>query len=115
MQIPTQMRHHRSPSTAAYLRCYPYDATGMPHHHWALGAYARHRNLPLPIVYFDNGRRSHRPEFERLIRSVAGGWHNTVLIPGPWVFDLHPEKAEDRLRELTAYGCRIVELPRPPW
>ncbi|MBW5480628.1 recombinase family protein [Streptomyces bambusae] len=115
MRIPAQMRRHLPPSTAAYLRCYPYDAAGMPHHHWALDAYARHLNLPLPVVYFDNGRRVHRPEFKRLVRSVAGGQHDIVLIPGPWVFDLHAEQAEQRLRVLTVLGCQVVELPRPPW
>ncbi|WP_406002453.1 hypothetical protein [Streptomyces sp. NBC_00829] len=115
MFIPSQIRRHTPVGTAAYLRCYPYDQWGMTHHQHALKAYARHLDLPAPVLYFDNGRRAHRPEYERLLRAVAAGRHRIVLIPGPWVLDLHDAPAQARLQQLTDHSCHIIELPRPPW
>ncbi|WP_406003167.1 hypothetical protein [Streptomyces sp. NBC_00829] len=88
----------------------------MTHHRQALEAYAHHLNLPTPTFYFDNGRRSHRPEYERLLRSIAAGRHTILLIPGSWVLDLHNAPAQERIQQLTEHGCNIViELPHPPW
>ncbi|MEU3050793.1 hypothetical protein ABZ705_30545 [Streptomyces sp. NPDC006984] len=38
-----------------------------------------------------------------------------MLLPGPWVFDLHDLPGRRLLEQLTARDCRIIELPRLPW
>ncbi|MFJ1709542.1 hypothetical protein [Kitasatospora sp. NPDC088346] len=101
--------------TAAYLRCYPFDPWGMRAHQHALADYAQYLKLPTPVLYLDNGRRGQCPEFDRLLRALTTGRHTTVLVPGPWVLHLDPDTAEQRLRLLTGSGCRVIELPRPPW
>ncbi|MFJ1709152.1 hypothetical protein [Kitasatospora sp. NPDC088346] len=115
--VPTSAapRPRTPDGTAAYLRCYPFDTWGMTAHRHLVEDYAHYLDLPTPALYFDNGRRTRCPEFDRLLHSVTTGRHGIVLIPGPWVFALHPDAAEQRRRLLTDRACRVVELPRPPW
>ncbi|MFI9100534.1 hypothetical protein ACIGXA_08400 [Streptomyces fildesensis] len=99
--------------TAAYLRFYPADTSTPLVHQAALRAYADTLALPYPTVYLDDGLswRCPLPAYERLLEAVRSGWHDAVLIPGPWVFALPDDFARARMKQL-AYYCRVLELPR---
>ncbi|MFJ1709813.1 hypothetical protein [Kitasatospora sp. NPDC088346] len=97
--------------TALYLRCYPSDPTNMECHRRAMEQLALRHSLPEPGIYLDNGRRQRDglPQLDLLERSIANGWIDTLLIPGPFVFALDDQQAAataDRLRRL---GCRLIE------
>ncbi|MED7952045.1 hypothetical protein [Streptomyces sp. BE303] len=106
-------RSVRAPRTAVYLRCYPFDPTGMECQRHALERLAQRHGLPEPFEYLDNGRRSggRLPRLECLVRDIEQGWIDRVLIPGPFVFALNDREAEAVTRQLSQLGCRVVELP----
>ena len=99
--------------TAAYLRCFPYDDLGTGPHHNAVLAYAQNLSLPVPAIYFDNGRLSSGPlpELSRLLCAVAVGHYDTVLVRGPFVLSLDDRTAQAVVREFSALGCRVIEVP----
>ncbi|WP_329493919.1 hypothetical protein [Kitasatospora herbaricolor] len=112
--MPTSSRQRRGRAGAAmYLRCYPYDSTGMECHRRALGWLAHRHALPEPAEYLDNGRRpaDGLPQLECVARYIEWGWIRTLLIPGPFVFNLDDGKAADMADRLRGLGCRLVELP----
>ncbi|MFF7245455.1 hypothetical protein ACFZBU_16295 [Embleya sp. NPDC008237] len=97
----------------AYLRCYPRDPWEMAAHRNALTAYAQGLGLSRPVVCLDNGvsSREKQPELENLLANVIAGVVRTVLIPGPWVFALDPERARATAERLRAAGAEIIDLP----
>ncbi|MEE1826319.1 hypothetical protein PUR61_29650 [Streptomyces sp. BE20] len=108
-----QPRNVRPLRTALYLRCYPFDPTGMECQRDALERLAQRHGLPAPFEYLDNGRRSggRLPRLECLVRDIEQGWIDRVLIPGPFVFALDDSEAEAVTRRLRQLGCRVIELP----
>ncbi|MFG2819942.1 hypothetical protein ACGFX4_11010 [Kitasatospora sp. NPDC048365] len=101
------------PRTAIYLRCYPFDPAEMDCHRRALEGLAAESGLPLPTRFLDNGLRGSErlPALENLLRAVAAGWVDTLLIPGPFVFGLDQGVVAVALSELERLGCRLMELP----
>ena len=99
--------------TAMYLRCYPFDAWKMDFHRDALQRYAMSLGLPEPTVYLDNGVRSGEPmpALRELNREVAAGHVHLVMVPGPFVFSLDDAEARTVSGQITATGCRVMELP----
>ncbi|MEU4066768.1 hypothetical protein AB0F25_31020 [Streptomyces wedmorensis] len=102
------------PKCVIYLRCYPFDPMGMECHVRALEDVSADMRVFAPIVILDNGRRASDglPGRDSLIRLAEQGFFDTVLIPGPFVFSLDASEATAVVAELTARGCRIVELSR---
>lgn len=99
--------------TAIYLRCYPFDAGKMGFHRTVLRRYALSLGLPEPTVYLDNGCRSHerKPALHELIRQSAAGVLRLVLVVGPFAFSLDDVDARTAMRQITATGCQVMELP----
>jgi len=102
--------------TAAYLRCYPYDAWQMASHLRALKEHAARLGLPAPRVFLDNGvsSRSLRPQLRQLLAQAADGRIDTVLVPGRWVFSLDNRTADSVADFLRGVGADIAELPHQP-
>lgn len=103
----------RAPARAAvYLRCYPRDDWQMMLHRDALRWYAIHAGLPEPDVYLDNGCRSRGrlPRQERLLQLVSEGAYGVVLVPGPFVFSLHDDDAQEVVRRIGRHGCEVLEI-----
>jgi DNA invertase Pin-like site-specific DNA recombinase len=99
--------------TAAYLRCFPYDAFRVGPHRNAVLAYAEEVSLPIPAIYFDNGCLSSGalPELERLLHAITAGNYDAVIVPGPFVFSLDDHKAHAVIREISHQGCQVMEVP----
>ncbi len=100
---------------AIYLRCYPTDSLQLGAHLDALRAMAKVLGLPEPTVHLDNGCRSRGPvpALERVVRLVNAGSYRFLLVPGPFALSLHDTEARSIVRQLTAAGCRVLELPSP--
>ncbi|MFG2824475.1 hypothetical protein ACGFX4_34225 [Kitasatospora sp. NPDC048365] len=103
----------QQPRTAAYLRSYPFDPTGMECQRWALDSLAADHGLPEPQLHIDNGLRvaDGLPALDALLRAVAAGWITAVLVPGLYVFGLRAEQTASVLRVLDLHGCRLLQLP----
>jgi len=84
-------------------------------HREALIRLAGELGFPEPQVFLDNGYRSGGPlpALTRLIRLVASGFCQVVLVPGPFVFSLDDDEARTISRSLTRGGCRVLELSSP--
>ncbi|MGW4897045.1 hypothetical protein ACWEQL_33010 [Kitasatospora sp. NPDC004240] len=102
-----------APRTAIYLRSYPFDTTGMECHRRALEDLAMAAGLPEPVMFLDNGLRASDglPARDALLRAVAAGLVDTLLVPGPYVFGLDDAEAGAVVGELERHGCRVVQLP----
>jgi hypothetical protein len=102
-------------ATAAYLRCHPCDAWGMPAHRHAISRHALQLGLCEPEFFFDNGTPSWAPmpELARLLQAVESGAYAVVLIPGPFVFSLDDAAAEAVVRRIESHACRVLDLPSP--
>ncbi|MFB8242365.1 hypothetical protein ACFC58_38130 [Kitasatospora purpeofusca] len=106
-------RRRRKPAAAMYLRCYPYDSSGMECHRTALDLLAMRLGLPRPLVHLDNGLRGadRLPAREALLAAVADGRIDTVLVPGLFVFALDGRESRAVADRLEQQGCRLIELP----
>ncbi|MEV6394710.1 hypothetical protein AB0M39_07995 [Streptomyces sp. NPDC051907] len=102
--------------TAIYLRCYPHDIWQMEIHRRMLVAFSLESGLGAPPVFLDNGCRSYdaKPCLESLLRKIAAGDIDTVLIPGPFVFSLDDKEAQEIVRHIEDAACRVLELPPFP-
>ncbi|MED7954656.1 hypothetical protein [Streptomyces sp. BE303] len=100
-------------SAAVYLRCYPFDPSGMGTHLHALRHLANELGFAPPAVFLDNGCRSRGPlpALQRLIGLLTAGAFRAVLVPGPFVFSLSDLEARSIWSQLTSSGNRVIELP----
>ncbi|MFE2722572.1 hypothetical protein [Kitasatospora sp. NPDC059327] len=100
-------------SAAVYLRCYPFDPSGMGTHLHALRHLANELGFAPPAVFLDNGHRSRGPlpALHRLIELLTAGAFRVVLVPGPFVFSLSDLEARSIWSQLTSSGSRVIELP----
>ncbi|MFE2728904.1 hypothetical protein [Kitasatospora sp. NPDC059327] len=103
----------RAPRTAIYLRSYPFDASGMECHRRALEELAFSSGLPEPVMFLDNGLRAGDglPSRDALLKAVAAGSVDILLVPGLYVFGLDDDEANAVKEELARHGCRLVQLP----
>ncbi len=64
----------------------------------------------------DNGvpSRDDAEQLRRLVEAARAGYVRTVLVPGPWVFNLNTRTADAITQGLTTAGCQVLELP-PHW
>ncbi|MET9403890.1 hypothetical protein [Kitasatospora sp. NPDC002965] len=98
---------------AIYLRSYPFDVTGMECQRRALEELAFEAGLPEPVTFLDNGLRvaDGLPARDALLRAVAAGLVDTLLVPGTYVFGLGDDEAGAVADELARHGCRLIQLP----
>jgi hypothetical protein len=112
--MTSQQALHISGTTAAYLRCFPYDRWQADFHLRALEDHADRLGLHNPQFFVDNGvsSRTVRPQLKVLLSQAAMGRFDTVLIPGRWTFSLDDGTAAAVIGFLHEMGTQVVELPR---
>ncbi|MGW2547094.1 hypothetical protein ACWC5I_41025, partial [Kitasatospora sp. NPDC001574] len=93
---------------AIYLRSYPFDVTGMECQRRALEDLAFEAGLPEPVTFLDNGLRvaDGLPARDALLRAVAAGLVDTLLVPGTYVFGLGATGRQ--LDQPAAVPCELV-------